>query len=466
MRIKFLGAAQTVTGSKHLITLQNGKNLLLDCGMYQGLGQDTFELNSHFGFDPMQIDYMVLSHAHIDHSGLIPRLVHEGFKGKIYCTPATYDLCEIMLADSAYIQEQDIRYVNKRKRKQGKKELKPLYNMKDVNKCLLQFEPIPYDQEVKIDDFIHLTYTDNGHILGSATVNLRITDGSYSRHIAFTGDIGRYNSWLLKDPKPFPQADVLICESTYGNRLHSDLKDAAQEILDAVIETCSVKRGKLIIPAFSLGRTQEIIYALNKLDLHGMLPNVKIYVDSPLAVSATDITRKHVKCLNEKVQEFAKERPDPFGFNDLIYVQNREESQALNQIKEPCIIISASGMAEAGRVKHHIMHGIENPANTILIVGYAEPMSLAGKLRAGEKEVTIFSESYKVNADIHIIDAFSAHGDYKEMTKYLLCQDPKKVEKIFLVHGDIEAQEFYKDYLKEHGFGEIHIPKRYSEYFI
>lgn len=465
MKISFHGAAQTVTGSKHKITLENGKSFLLDCGMFQGLGKNTPELNRHFGFDPRTIDFVLLSHAHIDHSGLLPSLVKEGFEGKIYCTQATYELCKIMLADSAYIQQSDIIFYNKKRKKQGRDLLKPIYNINDVVECLNHFVPVPYNEEVKVDDFVHVTFTNNGHILGSATVNIRLTDGNQRRNICYTGDVGRFDTILLQDPEPFPQPDILICESTYGNRLHSNIIDAEKELLDAVIETCKNKKGKLIIPSFSLGRTQEIVFTLNKLDLRGLLPDVKIYVDSPLSVNATNITKKFSNLLNKKVKELMKKRSNPFGFEDLIYINNKKDSQLLNFSKEPCIIISASGMAEAGRVKHHIMHNITKPENTILIVGYAEPLSLAGRLRNGDNEVKIFGDDYKVNADIKVIDSYSAHGDYNEIIKYLNFIDAGKIEKVFLVHGDKDAQDAFKDTLKDNGFNNIFIPAIHSEYF-
>jgi metallo-beta-lactamase family protein len=466
MKITFHGAAQTVTGSKHLIELENNKRILLDCGLFQGSGQETDGLNRTFGFDPKIVNYLILSHAHIDHSGLIPKLVKEGFSGKIYCTPATLDLCQIMLADSAYIQEADVKYVNKKRKAKELPLLEPIYTIEDVQNAMQLFVPIDYNEEYKINDFIKLLFTDSGHILGSAAVYLKITEGSETKKIFYTGDIGRFKSGLLRKPQSFPQPDIIICESTYGDRLHKDLDEAEQEVLDAVIETCSVKRGKLIIPAFSLGRTQEVVYALNKLNLHGLLPNVKIYVDSPLSISATEITRKHTELLSINIQNFMKDRPDPFGFDGLIYINSIEESQNLNTIKEPCVIISASGMAEAGRVKHHILHNISDSNNTILLVGYAEPQSLAGKLRSGESEVRIYGDMYTVKAEIKIADAFSAHGDYIEMIEYLKFIDPAQVEKIFLVHGNIEVQEKFKDLLKEEGFNNIYIPAPHSEYFI
>ena len=464
MEISFHGAAQTVTGSKHLIRLWNGKEFLLDCGMFQGMGKETVTLNREFGFAPERIEFMILSHAHIDHSGLIPKLVKEGFTGKIYCTPATYDLCRIMLADSAHIQEDDIKFINKRRRKQGREELEPLYTIEDVNKCLEQFVEVDYDEPYQVNNQVKLLYTDNGHILGSATVNLTINDEGETFKVTFTGDIGRYNTSLLRNPVPFPQADILICESTYGDRLHSDVEKAEQVILDTVLRTCGEKKGRLIIPSFSLGRTQELVYALNKLNLHGLLPEVNIYVDSPLAVNATQITRKYVHLLNRHIQRFTKSRPDPFGFDKLTYITDVEISKQLNSREEPCVIISAAGMAEAGRVKHHIMHNISDPANTILLVGYAEPLSLAGRLRSGASEVKIYGMDFEVNAEVKVMDSLSAHGDYNEMLQYLSCQDPKQVEKTFLVHGDPEAQEAFKKRLEQKGFSNVSIPRIHSTY--
>lgn len=465
MKLTFHGATHTVTGSKHIVELEDGTTFLLDCGMYQGMGKHTHVLNRQFGFDPKRVNFLVLSHAHIDHSGLIPRLVKEGFTGKIYCTEATYDLCEIMLADSAYIQEADVNFYNKRRKKEGLEPFESLYTIEDVNKCLEHFVMIPYDQEHKINDFVRVTFTNNSHILGSATVNLRITEGSDSKRLCYTGDIGRFNVPLLKNPSKFPQPDFIICESTYGDRLHTNIEDAEKEVLHAAIETCQIKKGKLIIPSFSLGRTQEIVYALNKLDLKGLLPDVKIFVDSPLSVSATEITRKHIDLLNDKVKAFTKGRKDPFGFDDLIYINGKKESQALNGFNEPCIIISASGMADAGRVKHHIMHNIKDPRNTILLVGYAEPESLAGKLRNGDEHVKIFDEDFPVKADVKVLESFSAHGDYKEMIKYLKFIDPKKVQKMFLVHGEPKAQEAFKEHLKDADFNNIYIPGPHDEYY-
>ncbi len=459
MKISFHGAAKTVTGSKHLVTTLSEKKILLDCGMFQGLGKMTFELNEHFGFDPMEIDMVILSHAHIDHSGLLPRLVKEGFRGKIYCSLATYDLCKVMLADSAHIQMADARYVNKIKEKQGKKFINPLYNMEDVENTMVLFEPCQFNERIEIDEEVAFTLIDNGHILGSAAVHLELNEDGMRTRLTFTGDIGRYNTQLLQDPKSFPQSDVIICESTYGDRLHDNIDNAGQQVLDAIVDTCINKGGRLIIPAFSLGRTQELVYTLNKLNLFGLLPNVRIYVDSPLSVNATDIVRKHKDLLNEQVQEFCETRPDPFGFDQIRYIQSKEESMALNNVDRPCVIISASGMAEAGRVKHHIKYAIGDPKNTILIVGYAEPNSLAGRLRNGDIEVSIFGSPYRVKADVKVVDSYSAHADYEEMLRYLACQDASQVKEMILVHGEPESLKAWKNHLHGRGFRSIHIPE-------
>lgn len=464
MQITFFGAARTVTGSKHLITLDDGKNILLDCGMYQGMGKETDPLNRHFGFNPKLINVLILSHAHIDHSGLIPRLVAEGFNGKIICTSATLDLCKVMLKDSAHIQESDLYHINKKRLKNNQEELKPLYTEEDVEKALTLFVPEEINKTIRVFGDVELLFTDVGHILGSAAVNLTINENGKITRLTFTGDIGRYKTALLNDPATFPQADIIICESTYGDRLHEKIEDSGQLLLDIILKTCRDKKGKLIIPAFSLGRTQEIVYALNNLDLYGLLPEIKIYVDSPLSVNATEIMRRHIRDLNVNVQQTALHDKDPFGFERLTYITSKEESQDLNNHKEPCIIISASGMAEAGRVRHHIMHNISDPKNTILMVGYAEPHSLGGQLREKKEKVKIFGDFYEVKAEVQIVDSYSAHGDYEEMIRFLSCQDPSKVKKLFLVHGEYEVQQSFAGKLKEKGFRNIDIPKSGDRY--
>lgn len=459
MKLKFLGAAKTVTGSKHLIELWDNTRVLLDCGMYQGLGKDTYQLNANEPVDPTSINAIVLSHAHIDHSGLIPKYVKAGYTGPIFATSATFALCEIMLRDSAYIQEADVRYSNKRKNRTGSDAYEPLYNYKDVEQALEQFEIIEENTPFSIAEGVKGTFIPNGHILGSAAIYLEIDEIKEQHTLLYTGDIGRFNTSLIKNPEKPPHADIIICESTYGDRLHDRTTDAEQELLNAVLHAVKEKRGKLIIPAFSLGRTQEIVFALNKLDLYGLLPHVKIYVDSPLATDATFITKQYAHLLNKEVKRFIKERPDPFGFGKLTYIKEKSHSQKINASKEPCIIISASGMADAGRVKHHIYHSIDDPQTTILFVGYAEPLSLGGKLQAGEKKVTIFGDEKEVKAEIIVVSSMSAHGDYEEMIEYLSEQDKNKIKNIYLVHGEEKSQEAFKQHLNDHGFKRIIIPE-------
>ena len=460
MKIQFFGAARTVTGSKHLLTTARGKNILLDCGFFQGKGSETDGLNRNFPFNPASIDYLVLSHAHIDHSGNIPNLVKQGFKGPIICTPATADLCRVMLLDSAHIQEHDTSYMNKRRAARGEKPLTPIYETKDAENCLKQFVNVKYDIQYNVCEGVQLTFSNSGHILGAAAMNLEITENGISKKLFFSGDIGRYGDKILKDPSPFPQADYIITESTYGDRLHADSLFSEQQLFNVVYDTCIEKKGKVIIPAFSLGRTQELVYTLNQLSNKKMLPRIKIYVDSPLSVNATDIMRNHPECFNAEIVNSLIKDSDPFGFDNLIYIRDVEESKKLNSFKEPCIIISASGMAEAGRIKHHLANNISNPANTVLIVGYAEPHSIGGHLRAGYKKIKIFGQEHEVNANVVVLDSYSAHGDYNEMIKYLGCQDKKKVKQLFLVHGEYEVQQHYRDKLIAAGFSNITIPDR------
>ena len=387
MKITFHGAAETVTGSKHVVELNNGKKILLDCGLFQGMGADTLELNRTFGFKASDIDYMILSHAHIDHSGLLPKLVKEGYKGRIYCTPATADLTEVLLLDSAAIQEADVSFVNKKRAAQDLPPLAPLYTTEDVSRVLTRFEEVPYHVQCQLDEHISFEYTDTGHILGSAAVHLRIVENGKETRISFSGDVGRYRDVILRSPEPFTQADYIIIESTYGNSLHDDYEITEEALLHYITETCLKNKGRLIIPAFSVGRTQEILYALNKLENQGRLPGIPYFVDSPLSVKTTEIVKKHSELYNEHVVELMKQDKYPFDFKGLEFITEASDSKALNHRKEPMVIISASGMAEAGRVKHHIANAIENPRNTILLVGFCEYHSLGAKLQRGEKKV-------------------------------------------------------------------------------
>ena len=457
MTIEFLGAAKEVTGSKHLITTSKGKKILLDCGMFQGKGLETDSLNRNLGFNPSEIDYLLLSHPHMDHSGLIPYIVKLGFKGTIFCTPATRDLCSIMLADSGNIQEQDTYTFNKKRARQGLDPVEPIYTMLDAQEAMQYFISIPYEKEFFIDPDISVKFTDNGHILGSATINMSIKEGRRRLRLAFTGDIGRYSKRILKEPQAFPQADFIIMESTYGDRLHDNIDQSEQKLLHAVIDTCCKKKGKLIIPSFAIGRAQEIIYALDKLERSGLLPDIDVYVDSPLSLNATNIMRLHTECFNDEIKKYMEHDKDPFGFDRLRYVRSTEESKSLNSIHRPMIIISASGMMEAGRVKHHIANNIEDKRTTILAVGYCAPTTLGAKILRGDKTVSIFGTEHIVKAEIRSIDSYSAHADYEEMLRFLACQNKKKIQKIFLVHGEEQTQINFANTLKANGYNNVYI---------
>ncbi len=466
MKIKFLGAAREVTGSKFLITTDSGKRLLLDCGMFQGKGLETDEMNRTLGFDPETIDHIILTHAHIDHSGLIPYMYRFGFRGSIICTNATRDLCSLMLADSAFIQEHDTRTFNKRRAKKGLPLATPLYTQEDAAECMKHFIGIPGNMNFRIDDNIKVRFTNTGHMLGSGVANIQIKGNGQVRKVAYTGDIGRPVNRLLPSPVPFPQADILITESTYGDRLHEDYEHADLELLNILTRTCVDNGGKLIIPSFSVGRTQEIVYSLNNFFNKGKLPRIDIYVDSPLAVNATTVFRMNTEWFNGEFQELLKTDSDPFGFNSLFYITRQEDSKKLNDHKKPCVIISASGMAEAGRIKHHLANNISNPANTILFVGYCSPPTLGARILRGDKEVSIHGTVHPVNAEIRKIESFSGHADYNEMINFLGCQNKKEVDRTFLVHGEYETQVNYSARLHEAGFRNIDIPSKGQEYTI
>lgn len=462
MTIQFLGAANEVTGSKHLITTRSGKRILLDCGMYQGKGMETDAANRDLGFDPKTIDCVVLSHAHIDHSGLLPYIYKLGFRGDIISTPATRDLCAIMLQDTAFIQAQDIRWYNKKMDRLHKPKVQPLYDNNHVERCMQHFVTVGYGRRYRLFDGVYLTFTNSGHMLGSAVCSFEIEEEGEVKRIAYTGDIGRAKSHILCSPQPFPQCDYLICESIYGDRLHDDALVSEEELLGVVDSTCVYKKGKLLIPSFSVGRTQEIVYVLNKLYNDGRLPHIPVYVDSPLSVNATHIFRMYLGELNEEVQDDLRFDDDPFGFNTLRYITDIRESKALNHNPNPCIIISASGMLEAGRIKHHVANHISDPSTTILIVGYCTPTSLGARIQNPDlKWISIFGFDHKIKAQVSKIEGFSGHGDYKEMIDYLTRSvNVEAVRRTFIVHGELAAQETYKDHLYEAGFRNIEHPEK------
>lgn len=463
MKIAFHGAARTVTGSKHLLTLANGKKYLLDCGMFQGMGKDTDTMNRNWGFVPGEVDQMILSHAHIDHSGLIPKLVKDGFKGKIYCTPATRELTQVLLEDSAGIQESEIKYENKRRAQEGLPYLKPIYDTADAMAAIDAFVAVEYGEWFTIDENIEVMYTDAGHIIGSAAVHLKIHENGTTKRLTFSGDVGRYSDAILKAPEVFSQADYILLESTYGNSLHDVQTTTPDQLLKWIEKACIQKKGKLIMPAFSVGRTQEILFALNQLELERRLPPVEYFVDSPLSVKATQIVKNYPRYFNATIQRVLESDDDPFSFRGMKFIKSVEESKLLNFRNGPFVIISASGMADAGRVKHHISNNIENSRNTILLTGYCEPGSLGGKLVAGRKEVNIYGATHEVNAEIGSIRSMSAHGDYEDLCHFLECQDPQKIQRLFLVHGEYEVQQAFKIRLQNKGFQNVEIPELHSE---
>lgn len=463
MKISFHGAAQTVTGSKHLVTLSNGKKILLDCGMFQGMGHETDDLNRYWGFEPSEVTYLILSHAHIDHCGLIPKLVKDGFDGPVYATPATVELASILLQDSAGIQENDIAFTNKRLAREGKPQVRPLYTKDEAIAAIDRFISVDYGDWVTIEPGIEFMYSDVGHIIGSAAVNLKITEKGKITSITFSGDVGRYRDILLRSPSTFPQADYIILESTYGNSLHDELHPTVDTLLEWIEKTCIQKGGKLILPAFSVGRTQELLYALNQLEIENRLPDIGYFVDSPLSIKATGIIKSYPEYFNSRIQKVLKHDEDPFSFKGLKFINSVEESKLLNYYKEPCVIISASGMAEAGRVKHHISNNIENSRNAIVLTGYCEPNSLGGRLSKHPKEVNIFGQVHEVNAEIGQMRSMSAHGDYEDLMQFLACQDARSVKKLFLVHGEYDVQLDFKKRLLKKDFMEVEIPSMHFE---
>ncbi len=456
MKITFCGAAGTTTGSQHLLEV-NGARVLLDCGLYQGRRDESADRNRNFLFDPASLDAVVLSHAHIDHSGNLPNLTKNGFTGNIFSTFATRDLCQIMLLDSARIQTQDMKWLNKRRSKRGEPQIEPIYSEHDAESCMRQFVNIGYDRPIPIASGISLTFIDAGHILGSAQVILDIEENGETKRLLFSGDVGRGDNTLLRDPSVAEDVDYLIMESTYGNREH-ELPAQANHLLKDILNRALEKGGKIIIPSFAVERTQQLIYVLHELTEAGEIPEVPIFVDSPLAVNATEIFRIHPECFNQEVFDFLFEKRNPFGFENLSMVRKVSQSKALNDVKEPAIIISASGMCEAGRILHHLRNSIEDPKNTILFVGYCAENTLGWKLRNKWDKVNILGDSFKVNADVEILDSFSGHADQSELLEYFDAMGGTK-ERVFLVHGEPEQSDALRDILSERHSGKIEVAK-------
>lgn len=461
MQIQFHGAVRTVTGSQHLLTI-NGKQILLDCGLQQGKRDKSRKNNRNLPFNAADVDLMILSHAHIDHSGNIPNLVKSGFDGDIICTYATRDLCSIMLRDSARIQQYDIQYLNRKRAKKGLPKLEPIYSVADALRSLEQFVGFGYNRPREIMAGVKLTFVDAGHILGSATVILDIEDKETGRdlRLVFSGDIGRPNRPILRDPVPVERADILIIESTYGDREHKYDAVDDDKLRDIVVRTCK-KGGKLIIPAFAVGRTQEIVYRLHRLIEKGEISmDLPVYVDSPLAIDATGIYRLHPEGYDDEIAEFilTDRHRDAFGFDRMVYTRSTAQSKALNDIEGPAIIISASGMAEAGRIVHHLSNNIEDPNSTILIVGWQAPHTLGRRIVEKQAKVRILGREHQVKASVEVINGFSGHADLSELLDWVghLKQAP---EHTFIVHGDEKVSLNFAETLRKHGLGKVTVPQ-------
>ena len=464
MKVQFMGAVREVTGSMHILTV-NGKRILLDCGFFQGRRDESNRLNRTLPFDASTIDVMVLSHAHIDHSGNIPNLVKQGFSGVIYTTCATRDLCSLMLMDSAYIQVKDAEFYNRKAEERGEKDrIEPIYDEADVRACLSRFVAIDYQTTLPISPGVNLTFFNAAHVLGSAVVCLDLEEGATRLRFLFSGDIGRWDLPILRDPVVPPNVDVFVSESTYGDRLHDPIESRNDGLARVINETIK-RRGKVIIPSFALERAQEVILALKKLLVSKKIPQIPVFVDSPLATSITQVFKLHPECYDEEVLLFTNRQDNPFSFPGLEFITSVEDSKALNDDRGPCIIISASGMCEAGRILHHLRNNISDERNTILIVGFQAHHTLGRKILRGDTEVKIFGMIHPVEAHVEVLNAFSGHADKNELFRYRK-ELGNQVRKIFLVHGEEEQCEAYRQFLVDQGDRDVVVPELYKEYEI
>jgi metallo-beta-lactamase family protein len=442
MKLTFWGAAGTVTGSAHLLETER-KRYLLDFGTYQGRRKEAEARNRRLPADPASIDAVVLSHAHIDHSGNLPYLVKSGFHGPIYTTPATIDLCRAMLRDTAHIQEKDAEFLNKRRSRRGNSggngPVEPLFTMEDAERTMPLFQPVPYHQTKALDDNLEYECVDAGHMLGSSCIVLSYRNGGKELRVAYSGDVGRPNTPIIRDPEPVPPAEYLIMESTYGGRLHKDNSHVIHKLAEVISRTAR-RGGKVIVPAFAVGRTQTLVLLLHQLTNEGRVPSIPIFVDSPLAVDITEVFRQHPECYDDDIKRYLNNHQDPFGFSRLTYIREASESKKLNDLHGPFIVISASGMCEQGRILHHLRNNIENPRNTILVTGFMAENTLGRKLVEKWPEVNIFGEPYRVRAEISSLDELSGHADQKELLEWLKPQ-ARHLRQVFLVHGEPSQQE-------------------------
>jgi metallo-beta-lactamase family protein len=455
VKLKFLGAAKSVTGSMHLLEL-NGTRILMDCGLLQGRREESNRRNRNLPFDPQSIERVVLSHAHIDHSGNLPNLVKQGYKNSIYSTFATRDLCVAMLKDSAYIQEKDAEYLNKKKERRGLPPVEPLYETDDVEQTLSLFRGTSYHKAFYVSADVKLTFYDAGHILGSALSIFDMRKDGKNVRLAYIVDLGRKNLPILRDPGMVNDIHFMIIESTYGNRLHQDLSGTEEKLARVVSQTVRAG-GKIIIPAFSLGRTQEVVYTLHKLQGQSKIPQVEIFVDSPLAVNVTDIFRLHPECFDRETNRIIASDGNPFGAESVKYIRDVEESKKLNRREEPCIIISASGMCESGRILHHLKNNIEDPRTTILVVGFMAMNTLGRRIVQGKEKVKIFGETYRLNAKVEIFDEFSAHADRDALLGFVN-NTRDSLRGVFVVHGEEEQSEALAEGIRDLGVQNVLVP--------
>jgi metallo-beta-lactamase family protein len=456
MKLTFLGAARTVTGSAHLLQV-NGRRILFDCGLNQGKRKEAFARNREVEIPAEELDTVLLSHAHIDHSGNLPTLYKRGFRGTIYATSATCDLCSIMLPDAGFLQQQDVEFVNKKRLAQGKHPFEPLYTVEDAKAVIPYFQGISYEQPFRIDEHTEVVYHDAGHILGAAMIEVRVNGAGTPRRVIFSGDIGRPGQPILRDPWKLGPSDVVIMETTYGGRRHEGAERIKEKLLP-LLKKAVAQGGKIVIPSFSVGRTQHLVYLLHQMWKAGELPPIPMYVDSPLSVNATEVFRRHPECYDEDTLALLARHEDPFGLARLVYVRDIQESKALNGRPGPMVIISASGMCEGGRVLHHLANTIGNPRNTVLIIGYQAEHTLGRQLVEKQPEVKIYGERYTVKATVETINAFSAHADKQELLDWMALAGTQ-VGTVFLVHGEETQSLQFMQELTARGFKNVIIPK-------
>lgn len=460
MKIRFLGAARTVTGSMHLVEA-NGSRVLLDCGLFQGRRAEARRRNRELPLDIPGLDAVLLGHAHIDHCGNLPSLATQGFDGFIYATPATRDLCSYLLRDSAHIQRLDAEYLNRKKERRGEPPVEPLYTVQDAEQALGRFAAFPFHRRIRVADGVHARFYIAGHILGSALTRVEVEEGGRTLNIGYAVDLGRRNMPIIRDPEPMPDLDALIIESTYGDRRHEDMAGCSGCLADVINRTVE-RGGKIIVPSFALGRTQEILYCFRRLLADGRVPSIPVFVDSPLAVDLTNVFRFHPESFDKDLAEMMDRGENPFSFPGLEYVTTADRSKQLNEDNRPMMIISASGMCEAGRILHHLKHNIGDPRATILVVGFMAEHTLGRRIRDREPQVRIYGETYDVKADVVALDSFSAHADRDDLLEYVRGMG-SRCKRVFLVHGVPEAAESLAAAIREMREGEVTIPDRGDE---